>query len=257
MPQGPYKLRFDLEALRPIVEHALTSKEHEPTLDMRADPTYWKTGAAPDAYGCAALKDMELGKVPGHLKLAKDRGVYMLSSGLPKQEYPEGKTKVRVAYARGMGVADGYDAWSRVGGDDFVERIDLDFVARAIAKGDKQLTIELTAHSLRIAFERDLERERPPINIREIQAVERLVGASAKRDWAKPGQTYDGPIVGYDTHVTLQKVGRRVVLHEKALLPDPRPERGDKVRIGYPADDNAVATVGPVARKTHSEGLSP
>ena len=78
------KLSFDIEALKPIVAHSLASVTHSPTYNMMADPAYWREGITPHVGGWAKAEDLDYSKIPAHLQLAKDHGVYLLSSGTPR-----------------------------------------------------------------------------------------------------------------------------------------------------------------------------
>lgn len=250
------KLVFDIEALKPIVAHAHASATHSATYNMLADPAYWKEGATPHEGGWVKSEDIDPSKVPAHLQLAKDHGVYLLSSGTPRlmdPADPKGERSL-VAYAKGMGPDDGWDAWQTLGGDDFVESIDLAFVKKAIDLGAKRLKITLTATKLSLDFEHERDtppqpiRQRPRVSAYEAQTAKALAGTGKSARWALAGQTFTGAIYGFDTHVMFQKSGRSLIVHEKALLPMPYPQKGDTVRIVYPAAVDGVATVGPVRR---------
>jgi hypothetical protein len=250
------KLTFDVEALKPIVAHALASAAHSPTYNMMADPAYWKEGISPHPGGWAKAEDLDYSKIPAHLQLAKDHGVYLLSSGTPRLMDPAdpGGQRSLVVYAKGMTPEDGWDAWQILGGDDFVESIDLAFVKKAIDMGAKRLNITITATKLSLDFEHERDtpphpmRERPRVSSYEAKTAKALAGTGKSARWAAAGQTYTGAIYGFDTHVVFQKSGRSLIVHEKALLPSPYPQKGETVRIVYPSDVNGVATVGPVNR---------
>jgi hypothetical protein len=243
------KLTFDIDTLKSIAEHARACKEHSATYDMMLDPKCWKEGTTPDASGWPKPEQIDSAKVKPHLQLVKDHGVYLLSSGIPRLMDPRDPTgqSSLVAYAKGFGIDAGYDAWSRVSGDDFVEAIDLAFVEKAIASGAKALNVHLTADKLSLDFERTRESSRPPYSGAVLSDIHKLSGSTARPKWADHGKSYVGAVYGYDTHVVLQKVGRGLVVHEKALL-EQTPQKGKWLRIDYPENANEKATVAEVTR---------
>lgn len=148
-------LTFKTQDLKPIVAHALASAEHTPTYAMQLDPAHWKPGVkvAPGVWPKPA--DIDRAKIAAHLQLVKDTGVYLMSSGAPRlidQSVPGGLRSV-VAYADGLGLEDGWDAWQAVSGDDFVEQVDVLFIKKAIDLGASTIRITLTESSLSIDFD--------------------------------------------------------------------------------------------------------
>lgn len=238
------KLVFDIDALKPIAAHARESKAHRATFGMFFDPTLWKEGAAPNAEGWVEPDQIDNSKIPAHLQLVKDRGVYLMSSGLPRLlDASDGAGKrALVAYAQGLGPNDPWDAWQRVSGDDFVEQIDLAFVEKAIALGARHLNVHLSADKVALDFDHAVARELPSYNSSELKRIHELSGSTARPKWAEPGKAYSGAIFGYDTNVVMQKVGRGLVIHDKALLEE-IPQKGSKVLITYGAGEKATVAL--------------
>jgi hypothetical protein len=148
-------LIFKAQDLKPIVEHALASPAHTPTYAMQLDPAYWREGAKVAPGGWPGPEDLDLSKVKPHLQLVKDEGVYLMSSGSPRLIDPsvQGGMRSLVAYAEGMGPEDGWESWQAVGGDDFVEHVDVGFIKKALDLGADAIRITLTESSLAIDFE--------------------------------------------------------------------------------------------------------
>ena len=247
------KLVFDLDALKDIVKHTRACKEHSATFAMVRDPLCWKEGAVPDANGWVKPGQIDSAKVPAHLQLVKDHGVYLMSSGIPRLLDPADATGTRslVVYAQGMGPDDSWHAWQSVGGDDFAEQIDLDFVEKALASGAKHLNVHLTADKLSLDFDRVIERPRPQYNSAELARIHALSWSTARPKWAEAGKKYEGVIYGYDTYIVMQKVGRGLVVHEKSLLSE-IPQKGSRVQIAYGeyAHEIAKVEIAPKRRRT-------
>ena len=150
------KLNFDAAALKPLVAHALACTAHSPTYAMLTDPAYLKEGVTLAADDWAKAEDIEYSKVPAHLQLVKDEGVYLMSSGRPRlmdPADPSGK-KSLVVYAEGMSPDDGWEAWQLLGGDDFVETIDIAFVKKAVDSAATRLIVNITSKSISLSFDR-------------------------------------------------------------------------------------------------------
>jgi len=150
------RLTFKIEELKPLVAHALTSATHSPTFNMLLNPAFLKKGAKLGTKGWAEPEDLDPAKIPAHLVLVKDAGVYLLSSGLPRlmdPKDPKGQSSM-AAYAKGMRPEDGWDAWQILGGDDFAEQIDLAFVKKAIDGGARHLVIDISETQISLASRR-------------------------------------------------------------------------------------------------------
>ena len=117
---------FDLEALRPLIEHSANSEAHRAPYDM-GEPE------------------------PGlFLVHVHDQEVYLMSAGDPGLLRADGKTH-QVVCAAGMGIGDA-DYWERsrpaVDGDDFVELIPLSVVSGIAESGAARFGIICTEDSL-------------------------------------------------------------------------------------------------------------
>lgn len=144
------KLIFDMEEVRALIEHALSCKEHTPGAHI-LDPGILRDGAtlSPDQHGFPKTEQIDFAKVPAHLQLVKDSGVYLMSSGRP--HLPGKDTHNHVVYAKGYGPDADYETVSRVSGDDFVESIDLAFAHKALLSGATSLVVDLSATRLAIS----------------------------------------------------------------------------------------------------------
>ena len=79
-----------------------------------------------------------------------------MSSGRPRlmdPADPSGK-KSLVVYAEGMSPDDGWEAWQLLGGDDFVETIDIAFVKKAVDSAATRLIVNITSKSISLSFDR-------------------------------------------------------------------------------------------------------
>lgn len=116
------------ERLRTIVAHAAASKKHRAAYGQRRPkPALW---------------------------LVHDAGVYLMSNGDPLQLDPQKQHgTARVAqHAHGCGPDNA--GWERsrelVGGDDFVEPLDLAFFEKAIADGKTKLALHVSESRIRM-----------------------------------------------------------------------------------------------------------
>jgi hypothetical protein len=144
------KLSFSLKLLSPMAQHTEEAATHAPTLEQQFDKTLWKKGL--DLHEDEIFRSngdhIDLAKVPPGFWLVKDRGIYMMSNGRPRQLLDAGATKSYVVYAKGYqpGVdEDWFDrACDAVGGDDFVQFIPLEWFAAAKSAGKRVLTIRVS-----------------------------------------------------------------------------------------------------------------
>lgn len=251
------KLVFEVAKVRELYEHAKGCTEHTPTFDMLFEKKHLKDGVKAFANGEYAGQDeYDPAKIPGHLKLVKDQGAYLMSSGRPHLMGSE--TRNKVVYAAGFGP----DAdWDRVqdalGGDDFVQAIPLEWLDRAFSDEAVKLWINISRTKLSIGWEASADvraknppRTRPEYDRQQLARVQRVAGAKLRSKWASPGATYKGHIVEVAPTVLYQCVGngarRGIVVHECALVPKDFHIQGLNVAIKYPADLDGVATIGRV-----------
>lgn len=114
-------LTFSMDELRPIINHARTSRNHR-----------------------AAYADIgEQSPGPG-LMLVKDDGIYLMSNGMPGFMRTDIKAH-RVCYARGYDPTKDDDVWERsraaVGGDDFAQLFDLEAFENAERTLSKEVKV--------------------------------------------------------------------------------------------------------------------
>lgn len=123
-------LRFRTADLLPLIEHALGAQDHDPAFEdpKPAGPALW---------------------------LVHDRGVYLMSNGMPRLLDENGRS--RVAYAEGCDPDKDPEWWEAsealVGGDDFAEVLGenwLRHLQAAHERGAKLVTIELTGDTLKL-----------------------------------------------------------------------------------------------------------
>ena len=134
------RLMFDLAALRPIVEHALSASEHAPTFGQTPPiaPALW---------------------------LVKDDGIYLMSNGRPRQIADDSPATGQdqdgqslVVYAEGFDptkadpVAVWYAAREAVGGDDFGEPLPAEWFKDALGRGETTITLDVTACAIRVVL---------------------------------------------------------------------------------------------------------
>ncbi len=256
------KITFDLEELRPLIEHAMSCKEHVPTYGMLDDPNILKDGEVVLKGGFARHDQIDFTKIAPHLQLVKDEGIYIMSSGrpnLPGQDAPN-----KVVYAKGYGPDADYYKVHAVSGDDFVESLDLIPIRAALDAQAKSMVVQLTSSHMYMDFiggparAPQPPRERPEYSRAELNSAVRSSGADPKKcQWAVAGKQYKGAIVGSDPKVLYQCVGKRVILHEVALLPTPLPSLNSMATIAYPANANEPASVAPPKAAAKSAGRKP
>ena len=230
-------IRFNLDDIKPLVEHALASKKHRLTFGMMFDPKYHHDDVVLPEGAMPRDAHIDPTKVKPFLLLAKDDGVYLVSSGLPL--LPGKDTASQCAYAHGMGPGSHATESSSLGNSDFTEAIDIGPIAKAIALGAKRMHIHWQEDNFEIVF----DPPKPSFSRAErVAAEEASGGATDKPKWASPGMAYKGAIFGFDTNVVFQKVGRGLIVHERDLL-DWQPGKGQAVTITYPPMNEARATV--------------
>jgi hypothetical protein len=133
------KLYFSLAELDPIINHSLCAAERA-----------WPYGMVPEGMDANA---------PAGLYLVKDSGIYLMSNSTHRQSPVGGGEGCRVAYAVGFDPNTDEDVWERsrdaVGGDDFVEMIEVEDINEMIGRdkvGCTHLEIRMTATSMAIAL---------------------------------------------------------------------------------------------------------
>lgn len=249
--------KFDMADLKPLIEHALAASEHRPTFDMLDDPAILKEGVTLAKGAFAREDEINYSKIPPHLQLVKDSGAYLMSSGRPLLE-GDG-TLNKVVYAKGFKPEDGY-----IGGDDYIEKLEIEHFKQALDRGEKTATVRVSETTMSLSFagaprpKQEPARPRPAYSKSALLAAVLSSGADAKKSmWANPNGSYEGEVVFYDSAVMFQKVDDKIVAHELALLPEPRPEPRSIATIAYPAHRNAKATILDVRPKPESANQPP
>lgn len=249
--------KFDMADLRPLIEHALAASEHTPTFGMLDDPSILKQGVSLKKGAFARHDEIDFSKIPPHLQLVKDDGAYLMSSGRPL--LPGDGTLNKIVYAKGFRPEDGH-----IGGDDYVESLDIEHFKQALDRGEKSATVRVSETNLSLSFagaprpKQERARPRPAYSKSALLAAVLSSGADAKKSmWANPNGSYEGEVVFYDSAVMFQKVDDKIVAHELALLPDPRPEPRSIATIAYPAQRDAKATIVDVRPKPESANQPP
>ncbi len=245
-------LIFDAEQVRELYEHAKAASSHSATFEHLLDPAFLKAGESMPANGVMRPDQADNAKIPAHLILVKDQGVYLMSSGNPPlagkrdAKSPNGtpyRPMHHVVFADGLGADADYEDLSAVSGDDFAEAIPLDLFGPAMESGAKTLSLRLTETQIRISFSGipKPEIERPKVDPSWLAYIEKQIPPVRKTLWAEERGTYRGAIVGVDEHAVAQYVETPglLVLHEKADMG--RAVRlGEILRIRYPKRNQCV-----------------
>lgn len=147
------KLVFPMPEVRVLIEHAKSSKEHRLTMVERFD-------IFGEEKGFNYQEGEEKRGSPG-LWLVKDHGIYVMSNGFPglcteeTKDAPEGEQKMSVCYAKGYNPNKDSDVWQKcsfaVGGDDFVEKIDISMVEQFLNEPVNEMIIDITPKQFSIS----------------------------------------------------------------------------------------------------------
>lgn len=149
-------LRFPAADVRKLIEHARRCDEHAPLFSHLLDPAYLKPGETMPDSGFMRPEQVDTSRIPAHLQLVGDRGVYLLSSGRPNMAPAEGaKEAIYVVYAEGINPnvdPDYYETKRMVfGGDDGAELLALEDVEKMLASDEVQyLCIRLTPEAMEL-----------------------------------------------------------------------------------------------------------
>ena len=132
--------------LKAIVAHTRASTTLRPMFAELFDPAIRLDGREPgDDDACPTQDDIDPARIPKGLWLAMDDGVYLMSPADPALPGRNGKANLTV-YARECDPA--RDGWweaknAIVGGDDGVDKVDLEFFEEAIAGGATTILVEM------------------------------------------------------------------------------------------------------------------
>jgi hypothetical protein len=151
------KLVFHAESLRPIIKWTLEHAPHSPTYAQQLDRTFWREGVNIKAGEWPRPEQLALEKIPPALHMAKDDGIYLLSSSAAR-DIAEGQTS-RVVYANGYNPTTDEDVWEKcreaVGGDDFVEALPIEWFTPLM--DDLTITevvLHFTSKEIRCSYQR-------------------------------------------------------------------------------------------------------
>lgn len=152
---------FKLSELKNIAEHARTAPERRACLSQQLDRNIWK-----DEYKDQQLSDMDVltklggkqvdeSKIPKGFWLVKDRGIYLLSNGVPLDKKSDDEM-MNLCYANGCNPSVNSDwyhaARAKLGGDDGVFYIPLDFYDLSVERGKRTLSIKVTASAFSLVL---------------------------------------------------------------------------------------------------------
>jgi hypothetical protein len=153
----PDKLRFMVTPdFVKIVQHARNAKEHIPTYADAYVPAYHRGGKVKEKDGSPDPENLDLSKIPPMINLVHDSGVYLMSNGAPRLlADPDSKsTTSLVVQALHCDPKKDPNWWDTsrdlVGGDDFVESLDIELFEKAIALGLPYVEIEVTEEQILI-----------------------------------------------------------------------------------------------------------
>ncbi|WP_019025370.1 MULTISPECIES: DUF3085 domain-containing protein [unclassified Thioalkalivibrio] len=159
-------LSFSWGDLRPLIEHTRKAAKWQPTFAERIDYLLQSGEAKNEDEAFRVCSDPErdwsAAGSPG-IFLVGDRGVYMMSSGLPDLIDPaKGSPHRQVAYAKGAD-PDADPEWydlkvATFGGDDGVDKIPLDFFTSVEAEhspsDDDWVHVSFSQNRMEITFEK-------------------------------------------------------------------------------------------------------
>jgi hypothetical protein len=153
-------LRFNVGEVRKLYNHSVVAKEHFASSEDLFEAKYHKGG---QVVMCADMdwpdsKNIDTTLIPASLWLVRDRGVYLMSNGLPPMLVEGSETKRVAAYAKGADPqAD--EEWYRVkrevfGGDDGVENLPVSIFSGMMELGDEDtIKISVSQRAIKIIAE--------------------------------------------------------------------------------------------------------
>lgn len=148
-------LEFAAEEVAVLLEHSRRCAKHQPSFDQLYDPKYRFDGKVPTDQDSPTSDDVDLLRIPWGLSLVADDGVYLISSGLPRDiitpdtRNPE-NGRSRVAYAKGINPElEVFDTWWDrkryvCGVDDQVVPIDGEALVTALSASGEVLKIRVS-----------------------------------------------------------------------------------------------------------------
>lgn len=145
-------LRFDIAEVRNLIAVTRKANAYQTSFLDLLDPECWKAGATPDELGIVTPDEIDPAKLTPKLWLVKDEGCYLMSNAADQETDAEGRLKV--AYAHGF-CKDASHSLLRqaLGGDDFVEALDLASFEAAVAEPAAAIIIEIDENQISIMSE--------------------------------------------------------------------------------------------------------
>jgi len=141
------RLEFKASEVLNLIKIVKTGKVHSVTLSMLFEAKYHKGNKVKKIKGWPDHKNIDHSKVPPHLQLVKDQGVYLMASSHRPDIDP-------VFYAKGMNPdtdADWYEtAYGGLGGDDFSEAIMLNDFEKQLESA-KLFIVKMNAKSYTVS----------------------------------------------------------------------------------------------------------
>ena len=144
-------LRFNINDLKPLAEHARTSAARRPRFDQLFEAKYRLDGKEYDGKGFPEPSDIDPTKLDPEFWLVKDEGIYLISNGDPPMYQNDAGTSLVVVYAEGFDPTkrDRMEVWddsrAAVGGDDFTQGVPIEWfelAQRHLNSTEKFMTIE-------------------------------------------------------------------------------------------------------------------
>lgn len=148
-------IHFNVGEVRVLIAHTLAAPSHSPSYEDLFNPKYHKGGKVLKKDGWPDGNNIDESLLPAGLFLVKDQGAYLMSSGKPGLQKPDGKGSV-VAYAAEVNPEklefdDWYEAARRIfGGDDCVITLPVEMFQHAVeGKNDTDtFTLKVTKRSI-------------------------------------------------------------------------------------------------------------
>lgn len=143
------------DRFRTMVEHVKNAESIRPSLSDLVDSDKLKPGIEPSLDN--TTDDIDPDKIPIGLWLVKDEGIYLMSPGLPVLPNPEKPESSLTLHALETDPAlVGNESWEAArqiaGGDDFVEKIDLEWLDDILASGADKFSITFSDSSLGLVY---------------------------------------------------------------------------------------------------------
>lgn len=153
------RLTFVVGRIRPLYEHSLSSEEQRPSFGDLFEPRFHKGGKVKKKGNWPDSDNIDRRLIPKSLHLVGDQGVYLMSGGIPALPGKDGPNAF--VYAQECDPDNDPDGWydskrAIFGGDDGVERLELEMFKRAMElPDDATFSIKLTRDRIAIELSKD------------------------------------------------------------------------------------------------------